>query len=135
MSDLFPLTVFSCFVSVTHWQDALYKHSLKSLKLQDPITSSHLKHLPRVFAVTYNPKYNIWSGTPEKPLPGNNQKHLYIFPGHMDLILNGLCIKTSPSIHKEKVLTERQDFCFHFKRKMFPNCRANKKKMQFKNIR
>lgn len=58
--------------------------------------TSHIQHLG-------------WhSGTPEKQLPWNNQKHLYIFPGHKGLIHNGYCIKTSLSIHREKVLTERQ---------------------------
>lgn len=63
MSDLFPLAVFSCSVSATHWQDTLYKHSLNSRKIHHPITSSHLKHLPSVFAATYNPQCNIWGGT------------------------------------------------------------------------
>lgn len=63
ISDLFPLTVCRCSVSVTHWQNTLYVHSLKSLKLQHPITSSLLKHLPSVFAATDNPQYSIWGGT------------------------------------------------------------------------
>lgn len=126
MSDLFPLAVCS-------WHTGL-----KFLKLQHPITSSHLKHLPSVLLPhTHSTTSGVAPWYPREATSSEQPETFVRFSGSQSLN-SQWTLHQGVSEHPQGEGVDRKAswiFCFHLKRKIFPNCRVNKKKCNSKTSR